>query len=649
MKTDRGFGCAALLVALLLGLALDQPAFALSQLTWERIDVDAHLLNTGALHVSEWMSVRVVGNMTMLDRRVATSTDQAIVLRRLVREEGGEERELAGGGFDQKDRYMWRDQTLTWWMKDATEPEWRGQTLVYRFEYELRNALAPAWDIPAGTDPLLYSRDTFPRFFARLGATMAARWQAPASIVRRYRLDHDVIFPRFAETEMKEFRYTLRYDDAWRMVHPEAEIGRATPGSDYRVTQLLDRLAPGWPPAIDLWRPATRVGSIFGFAALAALLWATFAAGAIRRWGLIPPRLDHRWFAEHVGSRGPEMVARVLGRGGMPRFVAPFLGRLCASGVIAVRSEPAAHRESGRTIHLQLLRDPATLQPHERLMMGALFPQGPASGSALLDRYYAKPGFNPEKALAEAIDHDLEQSEEAEHAEPPGRSSFWRLVRRLSPWVCWSAAALLLLDAFHAQPPMALILTSFPLVFVVAFLPQFIFRFETPSSGGIAALVTLVPVIVAAMTVVSMHLFENVPLTAPGSAGLALVAVWSVGALLYGAQDVERSARARQKRIAVLGARYARRELGKPQPRLDDTWIPHLAALGLEPQVASWRERHAAAGPIKTARPVSAGPGFEAARPFTGIAPFPAEEGWVYALYVPSEKEREEEEAGESR
>jgi hypothetical protein len=133
-----------------------------------------------------------------------------------------------------------------------------------------------------------------------------------------------------------------------------------------------------------------------------------------------------------------------------------------------------------------------------------------------------------------------------------------------------------------------------------------------------------------------MHLFESVPLTAPGSAGLALVAGWSVGALLYGAQDVERSARARQKRIAVLGARYARRELGKPQPRLDDTWIPHLAALGLEPQVASWRERHAAAGPIETARPVSAGSGFEVARPFTGIAALPAaEEGWCTRSMFP--------------
>ena len=50
MNTGQYHRCAALFIALLLGLALKQTARA-SQLTWERIELDAHLDNceTGQL------------------------------------------------------------------------------------------------------------------------------------------------------------------------------------------------------------------------------------------------------------------------------------------------------------------------------------------------------------------------------------------------------------------------------------------------------------------------------------------------------------------------------------------------------------------------------------------------------------------------
>ena len=130
-----------------------------------------------------------------------------------------------------------------------------------------------------------------------------------------------------------------------------------------------------------------------------------------------------------------------------------------------------------------------------------------------------------------------------------------------------------------------------------------------------------------------------------GSAAVALIALGSIAALLSCARGDENLDRAAQRRIAALGARYARRELRKPRPNLDDTWIPHLLALGLAPQVASWRERRVAGGPISWSIPVSTGP---AGPPFTGVAPFPTDEEWISALYVPSEDDRREEEAAEA-
>lgn len=641
MHGDSG-RLSAILLALGFFLTLSAPVSALTQLTWDRIEVDAHLDDAGALHVRERMFVTVEGSMTTVGRIIGTSTDQVFVLRRLVREEGGRETEFAGSGWQQKDRYMWRDQKLTWWIREVTDPEWEKQTLMYRMEYELRNALAPAWDIPATPDPFLYSLNRYPRFFERLAATLVAWGQAPASFDRRYLLEHDVILPQFPEWPVKEFFYTLRYSDAWRRVHPDAEIGHATPGIDYRVTQRLDYLAPGWPPAVQWWKPATRVGSILGLGAMAALLWATFAAGAIRRWGLIPPSPDRRWFEEHIGSQPPEILARNLGKYWASQFVAPFLERLRATRVFAVHSVPAPDMESAPSVDLELLRDPATLQPHERLMMAALFPQGPKSSSALLARFYGKQGFSPGAALDDAINPPLDQLKGAKPAQPPSHPLFWRIVRRLSPWVCCNAAALLVVDSIQDPWPMGLFLTCWHFILAAVFALVVGARIHRLSSGGTAALMMGVAVFLAFTAAVSIHFSRNIPITAPGSACVALVALWIIGALLY--SGVGKLAGAPQQRMVTLGALYARRELRKPQPGLDNGWIPHLALLGLELEVAKWRERHAAAGLITSALPASAEPGGSSARPFTGLRPFSEKAEWIGGLYVPSEEERKEEE-----
>ncbi len=70
MKTAQCRGCAAPLIALLLGVALNQTVCA-SNVTWNRIEVDAHLDNSGALHVRERMFVTVDGEMPLLERKIA--------------------------------------------------------------------------------------------------------------------------------------------------------------------------------------------------------------------------------------------------------------------------------------------------------------------------------------------------------------------------------------------------------------------------------------------------------------------------------------------------------------------------------------------------------------------------------------------------
>ena len=64
-------------------------------------------------------------------------------------------------------------------------------------------------------------------------ADVRAAWPAPA---RRYRLDHDVLFPdRAGSNEALQIDYDLVFDTAWREIDADAKLAHVTPSVDYRV------------------------------------------------------------------------------------------------------------------------------------------------------------------------------------------------------------------------------------------------------------------------------------------------------------------------------------------------------------------------------------------------------------------------------
>src|SRR6185436_7937051 len=115
-----------------------------------------------------------------------------------------------------------------------------------------------------------------PQFEKRFRGVFDGWRQAAWGLDRHYRYDHDVLFAHFPATGPVELKYTFKYEDAWLNRGGAELMGRATPEVDYRVTEMRDYLRSGWPPAIEIWRPAVRVGSIAAFVLLSLLLWLIF-------------------------------------------------------------------------------------------------------------------------------------------------------------------------------------------------------------------------------------------------------------------------------------------------------------------------------------------------------------------------------------
>jgi hypothetical protein len=182
-----------------------------------------------------------------------------------------------------------------------------------------------------------------------------------------------VLFAGFPGTGPVELNYTFKYDDAWLNPAPQAPLGRATPDVDYRVTEIRDYLQRGWPSAIELWRPAVRVGSILAFILIALLLWLVFVVGEIRRRGLTGERVNRDWFIQHVLSQPPELVGSDAGTA---ELFSLFLHRMKTKGVLSLHAGEEFDEDGDPVYRLRLLKDDHDLRPFERTIIQKLFPGG---------------------------------------------------------------------------------------------------------------------------------------------------------------------------------------------------------------------------------------------------------------------------------
>jgi hypothetical protein len=103
----------------------------------------------------------------------------------------------------------------------------------------------------------------------------------------------------------------------------------------------------------------------------------------------------------------------------------------------------------------------------------------------------------------------------------------------------------------------------------------------------------------------------------------------------------------RKVRALALIRRFARSELKRPRPRLEDGWLPHLRALGLGEAIEAWRTRHGGAASLAPDLSSADAADALAAPRFTGSAPASVAlpEGWTDGLYVDADEDEGEADA----
>ena len=613
---------------LLISLRLCGSADANWDKAWQRFEIRAHLDNTGAATISQRMTAKLDGDMSTLEVPLSTGPDQTVVLRRLVRESEDGERELTDGDRGERDRYDFTDGVLTWGIQ-PDDGQWREETIVFRVEYELRNALDPAWDIPIGTAHFAEWSE-FWKFPARFREACRAWGDAGSKIARRYRYEHEITFPPFPASGPTETNYTLRFDNAWRQVHPDADLGRGSPES-YRVSQLMEFLPPGRPSALALWKPAVRAGSIVAVAAAAVFLSLLFLLNEVRKHGLLPQRIDAAWFAENIARQPPEFFAWMAGNDSLAKCFPHFLARLRHAGVISIQPEPAASEDDDPKVSLRLSGNPAAMQPYEQEVLAALFPSGPESGTEVLAKHYAESGFNPEDALADAVGAQFRK------AEPASR------MAELFVWVqvalfC-AGVPLVFYNIFQGNRDWRLCFNALGVGFGIAVIPLLLHAIPAWRGFRLAPLVPAAWSGLGVVAFVAVNFGTNLPLHVFGCAGLGLYWLCAFCIVFSTMSTAESPARARRNRDVALAVNYARQQLNRPHPALSDAWLPQLRALGLGRQIEQWRKRPAAG-------PVSDFPNRESPSsglpPFTGMLPIQPEDEWTDALCVLSEEEAHE-------
>lgn len=390
---------------------------AAADVVWTRIDLDAKLDNDGRLRVVETHTMQVDKGGFALFREFGLGADQSIRFTALTRvDSDGSEHPLQDAEVgEDPGRYRYYDRGHAYYripgMKD-------GGGLRFRFEYELVNAVAPSWGIGADPGPLPEE----PRFmnpWRRLDTLLADWREAWPDPPRRFRLDHDVLFPSRDGPgyQVRRVDYRLEYASAWRRVHPEAELATVKDDDDYRVRVLFEYLAPGAPPAASTRQAAMRWASVAALPAVGALLWLILLgveSFALR--GGAP--VDRAFVAEHLLPLAPEQVARWTDQPPTPVGAETVLSRLAAERKIAVAIDPRVDEDTPPVVRLRRLASPASLPEFEREVLKPLFPEGAETTSSRLEQIYGKEGLDPDRPVTSGLSA----------AAPPGRPARFSLV-----------------------------------------------------------------------------------------------------------------------------------------------------------------------------------------------------------------------------
>ena len=614
-------------MALLFGLLTCAVPLARAQggiVTWNRLDVSARLDNDGRLEVAETHELKIQGEATVMSRSFNYAADQIVTVHGVFRlEADGSKTPLKIAPVEGADAYQIYRWGLQFSLKGEHDPAFGGVTTRrYLIEYALHGALTPAWDMAAGRLPL--DSGTSPRNPLDRLKEVWAGWRAAwPELDRRYRLDHDVVFPSRGSPEgLTELNYRLEYDTAWVLLDKDRDLGVATPDVDYRVQRILRYLPEGRPKAVDVSQAAFRLSTLAAPLLLGLALGLLFIAAD--RLFHPSPRGDRALFESRVASLPKELILDQLGDAAAAPSFRTFLLHMAARKKIGISIESQATDETSAKVRLRLTTDRAKLDPFEREVVEGIFgPQDTVSTADIQDRYRGET-FNPNRIVDRAF--GMLRAKKTVKGRPLlsalhlgfMATGVVLMVRSLADQTLTDPAPL-----FAGLVPGHILVTLWAA------------GSKTRRPGFVSI---LIGVTTLGLLGAALALSPNTPLSGAVALGLAVLSTGHCVGLMArmpkpGPADLELDA----------ARRWALAELRKPRPDLSDTWIDALEALGAGRALARWKARHSGAlggGDLGEMGPMdlSAGP------PFTGEPPKPPAlpGGWIYGFSVGGDEEEDE-------
>ena len=608
-------------VAFLLGAAFAARAEATE---WTLIDVRAHLLNDGRVEVVETHHVTLSKTGDTMFRDFGLGTDQQIVLHAVTRTgpDGEPHRLAAVENVLGPDQFRYYERGHVYFSIPALGDD---VPLVYRFEYELVNGVTPAWGMASG-EASWVPDDGFILPWRRLAALIDG-WRDAYRRGTTWRFDQDVLMPSRggAGHVVRQIDYRLEYDSAWRQTAPELEIGRAIPDDRYRATAAFTYLGTT-PPAPRAREAALiRAGAfvampLIGGAAwlLVVVFWRVSGRGAA---------IDRAFVDTRFLSRTPEELAFAYDR--TPPRAEALLNRLVGQGALQaqVLPEPDDPEVTLRRVGLRLLAPAGTLAPLEQDVVDGLFAGARETDPDVVARRYAGREFDPQAPVERVM---------ADASAKPVRGGWsWLAIVCALLAIGGFVFALTEIDARHGDAIPVLAIAFFAGIMLVATWPK---DWWTP---GRSVLVLLVPLVLLILLALAIQLALNRPVPAWASAGISTTVITAFVAVLLRSRAPDRGPGRLAADVQRM-RRFAKRELTRSRPQLEDGWIPRLRAIGLGKAIEQWRATFGAAfapppefrgaAPITTAR-------------FTGVAPMPWDgpKGWLYHYFVSSDDDDDEE------
>ena len=475
---------------------------------------------------------------------------------------------------------------------------WTGESGTYVIESTIGYPIIPAWGLPRALE---LSRDEShmirdPR--DRVREILPIWRDAARKPHNRVLLDFQYEMPPPSQ-EGTDIQLQLYWPNGWTPVHsifPDT-IAKHFPFDTYnstrwRVQHTFDIEGPE-DAVYDLRPNLIRMGAIFGFPIACLVLWLFFLVREILRRGLKPAdAVDETVLHETVFNEPPEVVAtRWTGLPRRPR-IETFLRRLEKQHKLGLRIERNDTGDARIDMRLLVPRD--RLSPYERAGIDVLIPEGfEATSDDVRKRYdELEEGFDPTDALYSWL------SNFAREINGPAKSPWWS---RLTSFLLFVYGFYMLVWDLARHPGAPYMLAAALIIssMLTSLWPDNLTRMLVRNSLWAAA-IPLLPIAIATLLVLGIHLAIQIPPGLEASVGFSAVLL-SVGKAALAASGTRDPRTSLQRRAELVRARrWFAAELRNEHPRIREEQWPWVSALGLAPRTAlvadeeDWGEAFAA-------------------------------------------------------